>query len=103
MTVEHEAVVVPKMGKVDIYMGSQVVGAFPCSALPTIDGTYSYEAYRSPGHFNLHNELEAGKAPHCFYDTATRRVSFCVVGSPTPGVLALVGFEVEDVYNKTPP
>jgi hypothetical protein len=103
MNVEQEGVVVPKKGKVDFYMGSQVVGSFPDYPLPRIDGAYSYEPYRGPGHFNLHKQIEAGKAPRCFYDTATQRVCFCVIGSQTPGVLELVAFEVKDAYTQTPP
>jgi hypothetical protein len=40
---------VTKMDSVDFYMDSQLVGAFPGSKLPTIDGSYGYEAYRSLG------------------------------------------------------
>ena len=103
MSSEQEDVVVPTMGKVDFYMGSQVVGSFLDYPLPTGDGTYRYEPYRGPGHLNLHKQLEAGKAPRCFYDTATQRVCFCVVGSRTPGVLELVGFDVKGAYNQTSP
>jgi hypothetical protein len=103
MSTEQEGVVVPTKGKIDFHLGSQVVGSFPDYPLPTIDGAYRYEPYRGPGHFNLHEQLEAGKTPRCFYDTATQRVWFCVIGSETPGVLELVGFEVKDAYNQTPP
>jgi len=103
MSLEQKGVVVSTLGKVGIYMGSQLVGSFLDYPLPTSDGAYSYEPYRGPGHLNLHNQLEAGKAPRCFYDTATQRVCFCVISSPTPGVLELVGFEVEGAYNQTSP
>jgi hypothetical protein len=103
MSFEQKGVVVASQGKVDIYMGSQVVGSFLDYPPPTSDGAYSYEPYRGPGHLNLHNQVEAGKAPRCFYDTATQRVYFCVIGSRTPGVLELVGFEVESAYNQTSP
>jgi hypothetical protein len=42
------------MGAVEFYMDSQLVGTFPSDALPTTNGTYRYEVYRSPGHPNLH-------------------------------------------------
>lgn len=81
--------------QIDFFMGSQVVGAFPRTELPTADGSYRYEPYRSPGHLNLHMQLKAGKTPRCSYTEAARRVSFCVTASPAQDVLALVGFEVE--------
>jgi len=80
--------------EVTFFMGSQVVGAFPRNRLPTMDGSYSYEPFRSPGHLNLHIQLKAGNAPLCFYKDGTQRVSFCVTASPAQGVLTLVGFEV---------
>lgn len=82
--------------RVKFFMGSQLVGTFPSRSLPTLDGSYNYEPYRSPGHANLHRELEAGKVPRCFYETAAQRVSFCVTASPTKGVLTLAGVEVDD-------
>jgi hypothetical protein len=53
------------MDGADFYMDSQVVGAFPGGELPTVDGSYRYEPYRSPEHVNLHRQLQAGKAPRC--------------------------------------
>ena len=85
------------MDHTDFYMDSQIVGAFPNPSLPTIDGSYGYEAYRSPGHLNLHNQLKAGKAPRCFYKTPAQRISFSVTASPAQGLLALSGFEFEDL------
>jgi hypothetical protein len=83
--------------QIDFFMGSQAVGTFPNPGLPTGDGSYSYEPYRNPGHLNLITQLKAGKAPICFYTNAAQRVSFCVIASPSQGVLTLVGFDVEDV------
>jgi hypothetical protein len=85
------------MDSVDFYMDSQIVGAFPSGELPMIDGSYGYEPYRSPGHLNLHRELQAGKSPRCFYKTGAQRISFSVTACPTQGVLTLVGIEVEDL------
>jgi hypothetical protein len=84
------------MDQIDFFMGGQVVGAFPSHGLPTTDGSYRYEPYRSPGHLNLHMELKAGKVPRCFFINAAQRVSFCVTASPSQGVLTLVGVEVDD-------
>jgi hypothetical protein len=84
------------MDDVTFFMGGQVVGEFPWSLLPTMDGSYSYEPYRAPGHVNLHIELWAGIAPLCFYKSGAQRVSFCVIASPAQGLLTLAGFEVVD-------
>jgi hypothetical protein len=84
------------MDGADFYMDSQVVGAFPGGELPTVDGSYRYEPYRSPGHINLHRQLQAGKAPRCFYKVSDQRISFSVRASPTQGVLTL-GIEVENI------
>jgi hypothetical protein len=43
--------------EVAFFMGSQVVGEFSRNRLPTMDGSYSYEPLRTPGHLNLHIEL----------------------------------------------
>jgi hypothetical protein len=46
---------------------------------------------------NLNRQLQAGKAPRCFYKAGEQRISFGVTASPTQGVLTLMGTEVENI------
>jgi len=103
MAEDEQAIGASTTGRADIYMGNQLVGLFQSPALPTTDGAYRYEAYRSPGHLNLQTQLKAGKTPRCFYETMTHRVCFCVIANATPGVLDLAGFEVDNLDNSIRP
>lgn len=75
---------------VGIFMGNR----------PIKDGTYTYEPYRSLGHYEMHQTLERTGNAKCCYYTKNQVVEFSVVGFPEYGKLELKNFGISKIDNK---
>lgn len=71
------------------------VGLFKAGVAPIAEGTYAYEPYRGPGHYEMQAELKRSGAARCFYLVGNLRVSFFVCACPEYGVLQLAAFQRE--------
>lgn len=74
--------------------GGLPVGLFKDGVHPAVEGEYSYEPYRGPGHYDMSSALGAGQKPRCSYANAGQRVFFDVTACPEYGFLSLENFEV---------
>jgi hypothetical protein len=72
------------------------VGLFKGGVAPRADGAYYYEAYRGPGHYQMHERRRSTGSALCQYQAQDGTVvSFVVVGLSTDGALELQGFSVQ--------
>jgi len=76
----------------EFYFDGRAVGYFVGGDGPRSAGSYRYEPYRGPGHYEMQTLLRAGGTPRCSYSAEGERVEFSVAGCPEYGVLDLCDF-----------
>jgi hypothetical protein len=69
---------------------------------PRQPGSYRYRAFRSAEHQAMHDHLQDGDPPRCYYEADGERVHFTVVSAPDYGVLELADFTT-DAHTKPQP
>jgi hypothetical protein len=79
----------------DFMFEGMLVGFFKTDAAPAVDGSYSYEPYRGPGHSRMQAELRRSGSARCYYLSGSQRVSFTVSACPEYGMLQLRAFQPE--------
>jgi len=67
----------------------KAVGTFTPEIEPKQPGRYTYRKYRSMGHMDMAQQLNAGRPAQCEYTMNSRRVEFTVKSEPENGVLEL--------------
>ena len=78
-----------------LFFEGKLAGMFLAETVPEGPGEYRYEAVRSPAHLEMNRAVRAGLRPRCTCTHAGQILSFAVVGSPGPGLLALAEFRAE--------
>jgi hypothetical protein len=81
--------------KGDFMFDGSPVGVFLETEYPNSPGPYRYEPYRSFAHYEVHNLLQKGEHPRCYYDYNQTRVNFTVRACPEYGVLELSDFDAK--------
>jgi hypothetical protein len=69
------------------YYNDQPVGAFKPGITPTSPGTYEYEPFRGPGHYEMVIAVKKGDCPQCCFHHQGHHVTFKVIATQTNAVL----------------
>lgn len=81
--------------ELEFFFRDMEVGLFRENNFPTKSGRYRYEPYRGPGHYDMQQELKAGREAQCFYHaTDGSTVRFSVLNCPEYGLLELSNFSL---------
>ena len=74
---------------------------FTNKSKPVVDGVYSYEPYRGPGHYDMQQALKEFGLALCRYTENGKVVNFSVLSCPEYGKLQLAKFNTNEQNNET--